>query len=67
MNRFPRDFRFQLTAAEKEKVVTNCDHLAQLKFSRTRPYAFMEHGTIMAASVLSTPRAVEVSVFVVRA
>jgi hypothetical protein len=65
--RFPKDFRFQLTAAEKEEVVTNCDHLAQLKFSRTRPYAFTEHGTIMAATVLSTPRAVEVCVFVVRA
>lgn len=31
------------------------------------PYAFTEHGAIMAASVLNTPRAVEMSVFVVRA
>ena len=31
------------------------------------PYAFTEHGAVMAASVLSTPRAVEVSVYVVRA
>ena len=34
---------------------------------RYRPYAFTEHGALMAASVLNTPRAVEVSVFVVRA
>jgi hypothetical protein len=34
---------------------------------RKRPYAFTEHGAIMAASVLKTPQAVEVSIFVVRA
>jgi hypothetical protein len=56
-----------LSAAEKEEVVTNCDHLARLKFSSQLPYAFTEHGTIMAATVLNSPRAVDVSVFVVRA
>jgi hypothetical protein len=65
--RFPEDFMFQLTAAEKAGVVANCDHLSQLKFSKALPYAFTEHGTIMAASVLNSPRAVEVSVFIVRA
>ncbi len=65
--RFPRDFMFQLTAEEKMEVVANCDHLSRLKFSRARPYVFTEHGAIMAASVLNTPRAVEVSVFIVRA
>ena len=30
--RFPANFMFQLTAAEKTEVVTNCDHLAKLKF-----------------------------------
>jgi hypothetical protein len=57
---------FQLTAKEKEQVVANCDHLARLKFSPVLPYAFTEHGAIMAASVLNTPRAVEMSVYVVR-
>jgi hypothetical protein len=66
-DRFPGDFRFQLTEAEKQEVVTNCDHLTRLKFSRTAPYAFTEHGAIMAASVLNTPRAIDVSVYVVRA
>lgn len=65
--RFPPDFVFQLTPDEKREVVTNCDHLRNLRFSPTLPYAFTEHGALMAASVLSTRRAVEVSVFVVRA
>ena len=65
--RFPDDFVFQLTAEEKTKVVANCDHLTKLKFSKTLPYAFTEHGTIMAATVLNTQRAMETSIFVVRA
>ena len=52
---------------QKDGVVANCDHLANLKFSKALPYAFTEHGAIMAASVLNSPRAVEASVFVVRA
>ncbi len=67
MNRFPPDFMFQLNTQEKAKVVTNCDHLMGLKFSKTLPYAFTEHGAIMAASVLNSAKAVEMSVFVVRA
>ena len=66
-DRFPEDFMFQLTQAEKAEVVANCDHLSQLKFSPSFPYAFTEHGAIMAASVLNTPRAIEASIFVVRA
>ena len=58
---------FQLTASERTEVVANCDHLRRLKFSPARPYAFTEHGAIMVASVLNTARAVEVSVYVVRA
>lgn len=51
----------------KAEVVATCDHLYNLKFSPTLPNAFTEHGAIMVASVLSTERAVEVSVYVVRA
>ena len=50
-----------------DKVVANCDHLEKLKYSKVLPYAFTEHGAIMAASVLNTLRAIEVSVFIVRA
>lgn len=65
--RFPSDFAFRLTPEEKDEVVTTCDHLARLKFSPVLPLAFTEHGVIMAASVLSSPRAVEMSIVVVRA
>lgn len=65
--RFPKDFMFQLSVEEKAEVIANCDHLNQLKFSKSLPFAFTEHGAIMAASVLNSPRAVEISVFVVRA
>lgn len=66
-DRFPEDFVFQLSPAEKAEVVANCDHLARLKFSPQLPSVFTEHGTIMAANVLSSPQAVKASVFVVRA
>ena len=66
-DRFPTDFVFRLTPKEKVGVVTNCDHLAQLKFSPVLPHAFTEHGAIMAATVLSSPQAVAMSVYVVRA
>jgi hypothetical protein len=46
---------------ERDKVVANCDHLQRLKSSPTMPFAFTEHGALMAASVLNTPRAMEVS------
>ena len=65
--RFPKDFVFQLSRAERDEVVADCDHLRRLKFSPTMPFAFTEHGALMAASVLNTPRAVEVSLYVVRA
>jgi len=65
--RFPEDFMFRLTPDEKAEVVANCDHLSRLKFSPALPHAFTEHGAIMAASVLNTPRAIEASIFVVRA
>ena len=67
INRFPKDFMFQLTTKEKQELVANCDHLDKLKHSGTNPYAFTEHGTIMLANVLTTPTAVETSVLIVRA
>jgi ORF6N domain len=39
MKRFPPGFLFQLTNEEKEWVVTNCDHLRQLRFSSVNPFA----------------------------
>ena len=65
--RFPEDFVFRLKANEKTEVITNCDHLAHLKFAKSLPFAFTEHGAIMAATVLNSPQAVSMSVYVVRA
>ena len=64
--RFPVDFMFKLSREEKEEVVTNCDHLAKLKFSRTLPHAFTEHGALMLGNVLKSDRAIDVSLMVVR-
>lgn len=68
IERFPSDFMFQLTAQEMKNLKS---HFATSSSNwggrRKLPYVFTEHGAIMAASVLSTPRAVEMSVFVVRA
>jgi hypothetical protein len=58
---------FRLTVKEKAEVVANCDHLQKLKFSPSLPYAFTEHGALMAANVLNSPWAVEMSVYVIRA
>jgi hypothetical protein len=65
--RFPADFMFQLTKQEKDEVVANCDHLRLLRYSPTLPNAFTEHGAIMAANVLQSDRAAEMSLWVVRA
>jgi hypothetical protein len=68
--RFPSDFMFQLTAEEGTTVLRS--QIATLKGGRGQhrkylPYAFTEHGAIMAATILNSPRAVEMSVYVVRA
>jgi hypothetical protein len=68
LGRFPPDFLFQLSQEEYSNLKS---HFATSRSGwggrRKLPYAFTEHGAIMAASVLNTPRAVEMSVFVVRA
>lgn len=65
--RFPKDFMFRLTKSEKQEVVANCDHLSRLKYSPVLPSAFSEHGAVMLASVLNSSKAIEMSLFIVRA
>jgi len=67
--RFPADFMFQLTDEEHAALRSQ---IATLKGGRGQhrkylPYAFTEHGAIMAATILNSARAVEMSVYVVRA
>ena len=67
IERFPERFRFQLADDERDKVVTNCDHLSKLKFSKTNPYAFTEQGVAMLSAVLRSETAVAVSVRIIDA
>lgn len=66
MGRFPVDFMFQLTAEEFENLKSQFA-TSSWGGRRKLPLAFTEHGAIMAASVLNSDRAVEMSVYVVRA
>ena len=66
--RFPPDFMFQLSPGEDKNLRSQFATSSSSHGGRRHlPYAFTEHGAIMAATVLSTKRAIEMSVFVVRA
>ncbi|HMD71958.1 MAG TPA: ORF6N domain-containing protein [Bryobacteraceae bacterium] len=68
--RFPDDFLFQLTLEEGNAVLDSRSQIATLKRGRNikyRPYAFTEHGAVMAANVLRSRVAVRASIQVVRA
>ena len=78
--RFPEDFMFQLTAKEwadltsqiamsnaqsnRSQIATGSQRHRDPRFT---PYAFTEHGALMAANILRSERAIQMSVFVVRA
>jgi hypothetical protein len=68
--RFPPDFAFRLTrmeAREARSLRSQSVILKRGQHLKFAPLAFTEHGAIMAASVLNSPRAIQMSVFVVRA
>ncbi len=66
--RFPPDFLFALTRPEYENLRSqNATSSSKHGGRRYLPHAFTEHGAIMAATVLNSKRAIEMSVFVVRA
>ena len=56
---------FELTKEEKAQVVANCDHLEKLKFSPNLPKVFTEHGIMMVANVLTSERAIQVSIQII--
>jgi phage regulator Rha-like protein len=67
-DRFPKDFMFQISSREWENLKYQIGTSSSGHGGRRRPpYAFTEHGAIMAANVLNSARAVQMSVFVVRA
>jgi hypothetical protein len=58
LDRFPEDFVFQLTKEETELWLHSRSQFAILKRGKNikyLPYAFTEHGAIMAANVLNSP------------
>jgi hypothetical protein len=66
--RFPADFMFQLaplefTGLRSQSVISNIGRGGR----RTAPHVFTEHGALMAATILSSSRAIEVSIYVMRA
>jgi hypothetical protein len=69
--RFPADFMFQVSEEEfialKSHFATSNAQPAGRGGRRYLPFAFTEHGAIMAATVLNSARAIQVSVYVVRA
>jgi hypothetical protein len=71
VTRFPSDFIFRLSNQElivlMSQIATSKNGRSGRGGTRKPPLAFTEHGAIMAASVLNTPRAIETSVFIVRA
>ena len=68
LKRFPSDFMFHLTEREirnlRSQIATGSQKHRDPKYL---PYAFTEHGVTMLASVLNSKKAVEISIYVVRA
>jgi hypothetical protein len=64
--RFPEDFMFQLTTEEIRNLRSQTA-ISSWGGRRYRPFAFTEYGAIQAANVLRSNRAVEMSLYVVRA
>jgi hypothetical protein len=69
LDKFPSDFLIRLTPKEVGQLNRSQTVIGSQKHRnpRYRPYVFTEHGAIMAANVLNSPRAVQMSVYIVRA
>lgn len=67
IERFPKDFKFQLNQEEKDELVTNCDRFKRLKHSSTLPQAFTEQGVAMLSAVLRSETAIKTSISIMNA
>jgi hypothetical protein len=65
VERFPKEYMFQLTPTEKNELVTNWHRFHSLKHSTVFPYAFTEHGVAMLSAVLKSERAIKVSLHII--
>jgi hypothetical protein len=67
INRFPRDFMFELTQEEKEQLIAKCDRLQILKHSSVCSMVFTEQGVAMLSSVLRSEKAISINIEIMRA
>ena len=67
LTRFPEDFMFELTKEEKEQLLANTSRLSNLKFSAVNPMVFTEQGVAMLSSVLTSQKAIEINIGIMRA
>lgn len=68
IDRFPKDFMFELSKVEWAEVIANCDNLSSnAKYSPALPFAFTENGVAMLSSVLRSPLAIQVNIDIMRA
>jgi len=65
--RFPADFMFELTKEEKQELIDENPRLEKLKYSPVNPMVFTEQGVAMLSSVLTTEKAVQINVGIMRA
>ncbi|MCU0651334.1 MAG: ORF6N domain-containing protein [Candidatus Omnitrophica bacterium] len=66
IERFPREFMFQLTRQERDELVPNWHQFKTMKHSSTMPYAFTEHGVAMLATVLNSANAIKMSIIIIK-
>lgn len=67
IERFPENFRFQLSDGERNELVAKCDRFNSLKHSASNPFAFTEQGVAMLSAVLRSETAVQTSIRIIEA
>jgi len=67
IKRFPKDFMLQLTKTELDSLRCQIGTLKRGEHSKYLPYAFTEHGVAMLSSILSSNKAVEINIMIIRA
>jgi phage regulator Rha-like protein len=62
INRFPKNFMFQLSEKEAEEMVSQNAIPSKQHLGGSLPYVFSEHGVLMLANILKSERAIQVSI-----
>jgi len=68
IERFPKDFMFELTKKEWTELVAICDQLPEnIKHSSVNPFAFTQEGVAMLSGILRSPVAIQINISIMRA